>query len=158
MPVSFAPALRSTVVILSAGAALTAAGCGDKDAGDGTETGQPGGFCYSMADADSTLVEAGGGSGASGLLDGRLITDESDDIRDPAIVVNVDYTIENLDVGGSPLLGKTDSQGSFTESLGQGTWLLNLSDSKGGFTCRNEIEFTIEAGNTTRMCLDVGCE
>jgi len=151
-------ALRSLLTVGAASAALALPGCGDKDAGDGTETGQQTGFCYSMDDADTTVVEPGGGSGASGLLDGRLITDESDDIRDPAIVVNVDYTIENLDVGGSPKLGKTDSEGSFTESIGEGTWLLRLSDSKGGFTCRNEIEFDIEAGNTTRMCLDVGCE
>jgi hypothetical protein len=142
----------------AASAALALPGCGDKETVGGTETGEASGFCYSMADADTTLVEEGGGSGASGLLDGRLITDESDDFRDPALVVNVDYTIQNLDVGGSPLLGKTDSQGSFVESLGDGTWLLRLSDSKGGYTCRNEIEFAIEAGNTTRMCLDVACE
>lgn len=132
--------------------------CGDKD-DDGADSGaKQTGFCYSMADADSTIIEDGGGAGASGLLDGRLITDESEDIRDPALVVNVDYTVENLNTGGSPISGQSDSEGKFTESLGEGDWLLRLSDSKGGYTCRNEIQLVVEPGNTTRLCLDVSCE
>lgn len=138
--------------------ALPLVACGDKESDSGADGQEATGFCYSMDDADTTLIEEGGGNGSSGLLDGRLITDESDDPRDPALVVNVDYTLENLDTGGSPIQGKTDSEGSFTESLGGGTWLLRLSDSKGGYTCRNELEFVVEAGNTTRMCLDVACE
>lgn len=148
--------MRPTALALLLAPALVA--CGDKESDSATGGDEATGFCYSMDDADTTLQEPGGGSGSSGLLDGRLITDESDDPRDPALVVNVDYTLENLDTGGSPIQGKTDSSGSFTELLGQGTWLLRLSDSKGGYTCRNELEFTIVAGDTTRMCLDVACE
>ncbi len=150
---SFSPALA---LALLCGAALPA--CGDKaDAGDSGGGGTQG-FCFDMADADTYEIVDGGPEGVSGLLDGRLITDESDDIRDPALVTNVDYTVENLDVGGSPLQGKTDSDGSFSEQLGAGTWRLRLSDSKGGYTCRNDIEVVIEAEKITRLCLDVGCE
>ena len=132
-------------------------GCGGS--GGGYDTGpRVDAFCFDMADADTTEIVDGGPAGASGLLDGFLITDESDDLRDPSLVVNVDYTIENLDVGGAPLQGKTDADGSFRETLGAGTWLLRLSDSKGGFTCSNAIEFAVEAERLTRMCLDVGFE
>ena len=132
--------------------------CGDKDGA--SDSGAPGvaAFCADISEADTTLVVEGGGSGSSGLLDGWLITDESDNPRDPALVTNVDYTLENIDTGGSPISGKTNSDGLFTETLGEGRWLLRLADSKGGYTCRNELEFVIEAGNTTRMCLDIGCE
>ena len=132
---------------------------GCEGSGGGYDTGPTiDGFCFDMADADTTEVVDGGPSGASGLLEGFLITDESEDLRDPSLVVNVDYTIENLDVGGAPLQGKSDSDGSFKETLGAGTWLLRLSDSKGGYTCTNSIEFAVEAERVTRMCLDVGCE
>lgn len=145
--------MRTLFLTLAVG--LTA--CGDKD--DGNDTSQSiDAYCFDMADADTFEIIEGGPEGASGVLEGFLITDETDDLRDPAIVVNVDYTIENLDTGGSPKQGKTGSDGSFNETLGAGTWLLRLSDSKGGFTCRNEIEFQIEAERVTRMCLDVGCE
>lgn len=137
--------------------AVGAVGCGGSGGGYDTAP-QVNAFCFDMADADTTEVVEGGPAGASGLLEGFLITDESDDLRDPALVVNVDYTIENLDVGGAPIQGKTSADGGFSETLGAGTWLLRLSDSKGGYTCTNSIEFGIEAERVTRMCLDVGCE
>lgn len=115
-------------------------------------------FCESMDDSDTYLIETGGGSGASGVVIGRLVTDESDDIHDPNFVADVEYTLENIDVGGTQQQGETDDSGYFKEILGEGNWLLKLSAFKASLDCLNEISFNVEAGNTTDLCIDVHCE
>ena len=77
--------------------------------------------------SDLYEIESGGGSGASGAVAGHMLTDESDDIHDPNFVADVEYTLENTDVGGTQQQGQTDGDGYFTEILGEGNWLLKLS-------------------------------
>jgi len=115
------------------------------------------GYCEAMTDANTSYVEYGGGSSSSGLVYGRLITDESDDIHDPNFVGFVEYTLESVDVGGSQTPGETEMDGDFAETLGAGTWLYKLSDTRPPYTCSNEYEFEVEAGDTTYLCIDVNC-
>ena len=79
-------------------------------------------------------------------------------MHDPNYVADVEYTLENTDVGGTQQQGQTDSEGYFTEVLGEGNWLLKLSAFKGSLDCLNEISFRVEGGNTTELCIDVHCE
>jgi hypothetical protein len=117
-------------------------------------------YCYDIADADSYEVREGGGDPGSGQLQARLITGESasDDIRDPQIVGQMDYTLENLDVGGSPQAGKTDQDGAFSEEVGAGNWRISISGTKAGMTCQNQVDVLVEDGNTTLACIATSCE
>ena len=114
-------------------------------------------FCEKMEDANSHGIEVGGGSGTSGSVIGRVITDESQDLHDPQWVGFLDYTIDNIDVGGTQQQGETQQDGAFVEVLGAGNWRFKISATQAGFTCANEIEFQVESGNTTQVCVDVNC-
>jgi hypothetical protein len=115
-------------------------------------------WCETMDDADTDYIDQGGGSGASGVLEGRLVTDESEDIHDPNLTAYVEYTLEPPS-GGIATVGETNMDGDFVENLGASDdpWILELSANKPPFTCQNTYEFVIEAGNTTHLCLDVSC-
>ena len=134
--------------------ALLALGCGGKD--DGGDRPLP--FCFAMSDADSFELEPLDDDPSSGEIEGRLLTDESGDLRDPQIIAFVEYTLENLDVGGTPQLGETDVEGNFYERVGAGNWRLRLVAARGRFDCENEVDLVVEAGQTTHACIDVGCE
>ena len=115
-------------------------------------------FCETMDDADSYYIEEGGGNGSSGKVIGRLITDVTGSLHDPNLVANVDYTIDNLDVGGTQQQGRTDQDGSFQEVLGEGTWRFKHSAEKSGYSCANTVDFEVEGGNTTWLCIDANCQ
>jgi len=115
-------------------------------------------YCYSLDDKNTHFIDTGGGDGASGKLYGRLVTDKAEDLHDPNFVANVEYTLQSLDVGGSQQTGETTSEGDFVETLGAGSWLIKVADQRQGYSCQNDYEFTIEAGDTTRMCLDLACK
>ena len=134
-------------------ALLTA--CTDSSDPDSGEPYLP--FCEKMEDANSHGIEEGGGSGTSGSVIGRVITDESQDLHDPQWVGFLDYTIDNIDVGGTQQQGETQQDGAFVEVLGAGNWRFKISTTQAGFTCSNEIEFQVESGNTTQVCVDVNC-
>ena len=139
---------------LSTGLLMLAAGCtgsGSDSSGDQLP------FCETFDDADTSHVEDGGGSGASGAVMGNVVTNESDDIHDPNLVSFVEYTMDYLDHGGALQSNQTDQEGYFHEVLGEGRWLMKLSAQKPGYDCSNELEFEVDAGNTTRLCVDVGC-
>lgn len=136
-------------------ALLSVGGCGDT--ADDTGVGdQP--YCTVFRDANTSFIEPGGGNGESGYVLARLVTDKADDIRDPNFVAFVDYTLENLDVGGSQTLGESTQEGDVIETLGAGNWRIKLNKNAAGYNCYNEFDFLVEAGNSTTMCLDVGCE
>lgn len=140
--------------------ALLGAGCGDED----TDTASGGTadtdlFCRDIADADSYEIRQGDVSGANGSLYGRIITDEVDDLTNPNFVAQVTYILENLDVGGSPRYGESSDGGEIIATLGAGRWRIQLSNNRvAGYTCYNDQEFVIEAGQITELCLDVACE
>lgn len=135
----------------------TAIACADKDP-VASDTGASGPYCRDMSDADTTEVEVGGGDPGSGLVVGQLITDSGSAVDDPLIVGQMDYTLENLDVGGPPRAGRTGQTGDFTEEVGAGNWWLSISGTKAGLTCQNELAIVVEDGNTTRVCIDTRCE
>lgn len=147
-------------ILLTAACALLAGGCsggGSNGVGDDTGTAnQP--FCYIAADADTHYIDAGGGAGASGKLFGLLLTDRAEDLHDPNFVAYVEYTLESVDFGGSQLIGESSPEGDFVETLGAGTWRIQVADSKMGYTCQNTYEFDIAAGDTTFLCLDMACK
>jgi hypothetical protein len=125
---------------------------GAGDTGSGLEL-----FCESMDDGDVVQIETGGGSTASGVLSGRLITDATEDIHNPNMVANWDFVLENLDVGGTQTRGKTTDLGEFTATLGAGHWSIAISGQRNGYTCANTLEFEIVAGSTTTACMDANC-
>jgi len=114
-------------------------------------------FCEKMEDANSSVIDLGGGSASSGSVVGRVITDESQDLHDPQWVGFLDYTIDNTDVGGTQQQGETQQDGSFVEVLGAGHWKFKISATQAGYSCSNEVEFLVEAENTTQICVDVNC-
>ena len=110
-----------------------------------------------MEDADTFLISDGGDSSSSGTVEGRLITDESSDLHDPQWVGFLDYTIDNIDVGGTQQQGETQQDGSFIEVLGAGNWNFKISATVAGYTCANEVAFSVEAGRSTEICIDIDC-
>jgi hypothetical protein len=134
---------------------LFSGGCGDNKF-DGVVRDDA--FCFDIEDADTWQMEPLDNDPSSGQIWGRLVTDQSDDIRDPNLVAFVDYTLQSVDVGGSAQRGETDDGGEFEERVGAGTWRLRLSAIKGGYHCDNDLEIPVEAGKLTVLCLDVGCE
>ena len=147
---------QSSILGLAA-VALSGPGCAvDGPKGSDSAAALP--FCRDMVDADTTTVEAGGGDPGSGQVLGQLITDDGSAVDDPLIVGQMDYTLENLDVGGPPRAGRTGQTGGFTEEVGAGNWLLSSSGTKSGLSCQNQIQIVVEDGNTTRVCVDTMCE
>jgi hypothetical protein len=138
-----------------AGILLLATSACDPDNSGAVKAQDP--FCFSMDDADAYELEPLDDDPASGSIWGRMITDESRDLRDPQYVAFVEYTLENLDVGGSPQQGETDVEGAFEERVGAGRWLLTHSADRVGFDCTNSVELVVEAGQKTIACIDVGC-
>jgi len=130
-------------------------GCTGSVDTDSSEPSLP--FCEKMDDANSYVIEDGGSSTTSGTVEGRVITDESEDLHDPQWVGYLDYTVDNTDVGGTQQQGETDQDGSFVEVLGEGHWKYKISATMAGYTCSNELEFLVQAGGTTQVCIDVNC-
>ena len=114
-------------------------------------------FCEKMEDGNSYVIEDGGSSTTSGTVEGRVITDESENLHDPQWVGYLDYTVDNTDVGGTQQQGETQQDGSFIEVLGEGHWNFKISATQAGYSCANELEFLVEAGRTTQLCIDVNC-
>ncbi len=112
------------------------------------------GGTYELDESQSSSID-----GANGSLIARIVTDESEDAHNPNYVADVTYIIENLDVGGSPRYGESDFSGEISATLGAGNWFIQISNNRvAGFDCYNEAAFTIEAGMTTFLCLDVNCQ
>lgn len=149
--------MRRRTLIAASFLAVFLPACAEKDPAP-VDTGSEGPFCRDMVDADTTQVEVGGGDPGSGVVVGQLITDDGSAVDDPLIVGQMDYTLENLDVGGPPRAGRTGQTGDFTEEVGAGNWWLSISGTKAGLTCQNELAIVVEDGNTTRVCIDTKCE
>ncbi|MDG1483881.1 MAG: hypothetical protein P8R54_30095 [Myxococcota bacterium] len=139
---------------------LVACDDGTTDSGQGSSVLEL--FCEDVADGGTYELEESQSAsidGANGSLIARIVTDESDDTHNPNFVADVTYIIENLDVGGSPRYGESDISGEVAATLGEGNWFIQISNNRvAGFDCYNEASFTIEAGMTTFLCLDVNCE
>ena len=99
-------------------------------------------FCEKMEDADTFVIADGGDSTSSGVVEGRLITDESTDLHDPQWAGFLDYTIDNTDVGGTQQQGETQQDGSFIEVLGAGI-NFKISATVAGHNCANEVAFSV---------------
>jgi len=37
-------------------------------------------------------------------------------------------------------------------------WHIRVSVFKGGFHCDSEMDFQVDAGDTTNLCIDMGCQ
>ena len=142
--------------------ALMLTGCTDNSSNNDSGTGSLDLFCEDVADGGSFEIEDNVNAsidGANGSLVARIVTDESEDIHNPNYVANVIYVIENLDVGGSPRYGESDITGEIAATLGEGNWHIQISNNRvAGFDCYNQADFTIEAGRSTFLCMDVNCE
>jgi hypothetical protein len=114
-------------------------------------------FCASLSDGGRWSTTSGGGSGASGALQLRVITNASDDPRDPLYVAFKDYTLENTATGGVQTTGTTSGDGLVDELLGEGPWRFRAAYARGSATCTAELSFDISAGDTTVACAVMTC-
>lgn len=114
-------------------------------------------FCASLDDGGRWSTASGGGSGASGALRLRVLTNASDDPRDPLYVAFKDYTLENTETGGLQTTGTTSGDGLVDELLGEGPWWFRAAYARGSATCTAELEFDIVAGDTTTACAVMTC-
>jgi len=126
-------------------------------AATGSEETASGEFCSTLADGGTFLSEDGGGNGSSGLIDIRMLTNESVDINDPLYVAFKSYTLENLDSGGVKTVGQTSGDGLVSELLGAGNWSFSAAYTRGSLTCLANLELPVTANGTTLGCPVMEC-
>lgn len=115
-------------------------------------------FCDVVDDAGTWEQEEGADVAASsGRLFARVITDQSEDPRDPVYVAYRDYTLEPAETGGVQTVGKTTGDGIVEKTLGVGTWLFKATWSRGSTTCSANLELPIAAETTTYACALLSC-
>jgi hypothetical protein len=114
-------------------------------------------FCTSTADAGTSSLEEGTGTGTSGQVVGQFIQDVVVDPRDPQYVAFLDYLLDNQDVGGASSRGRTDAEGRFTATLGAGNWQVQTSGHQGSYYCAQETVFQVQAGKLTKLCINMDC-
>lgn len=152
------PIRWSWLALPLAGPVLLASNCADTPLDDSAATTANLPYCEKLADIDTNYVETGTfDSATSGKIYGRLITEKSTDLHDPNYTANVEFTMQSVDVGGSQLVDSTDEAGAIVQTLGAGNWRIKLSIKKQGYTCSNEYELPVTAGDTTWFCLSMGC-
>ncbi|MDP2308037.1 MAG: hypothetical protein Q8P18_18575 [Pseudomonadota bacterium] len=149
---SFLPA-----VSLLALCSTTLLACTGVPSTDADDTAVTTGFCATLADGGLTETEAEGGNGTSGILSLRVLTDESEDPRDPLYVAFKAYTLENLESGGVKTLGKTTGDGLVEELLGAGSWTFSAAYTRGSLTCLAQMEALVEPNTTTYGCPVMDC-
>lgn len=125
-----------------------------------TDTGTAEGpYCVGLEDGDTWEIDGTGGGSTSGTFSGRLITDASTTYDDFRYVANKDYTVENVDVGGTTQTnGRTDSAGYFTGSGAAGTWEFQAGALVDTLTCNATFQFEVEVGKNTSVCAVLRCE
>ena len=47
--------------------------------------------------------------------------------------------------------------GNFTERLGAGNWRIKISTYQSSYLCATEFDLAVQAGKTTRACIDMAC-
>ena len=137
---------------------LACIGSSDNPGADSADTAIFDDFCASYAEAGSNKLEDGSGSTTSGQIQGQFVQGVLADARDPQFVAFVDYLLENVDVGGQATRGRTDADGRFTATLGQGNWQIKTSGHQGSYYCAQESTFAVVAGKVTLLCIDMNCE
>lgn len=96
-------------------------------------------------------------SASSGVLWARLITDQSDDPRDPFYVAYRAFALEPAETGGVQTTGSTSGDGIIEKTVGVGNWALKATWSRGSTTCLAEATLPVEAQMTTRACVLLTC-
>ena len=115
-------------------------------------------FCEDASGGDEWRFEGTGGGSTSGTFEGSLITDAAAEVDDPDYVAYIQYTVENVDVGGTTQQsGNTDNYGYFTSSGAAGTWLFQAGTTVAGQPCNAEMEFEVEVGQNTTICPLLRC-
>jgi hypothetical protein len=150
--------LPVTLPVLSGPLALGLLMACDGDAGTG-ETGDPTTeFCSTLDDGntyeDYGSAEVGAGSGS---LNARVITDQSEEVRDPFYVAYRPYTLEPVETGGVQTKGSTTGDGLVEKTLGVGNWDFEVTWTRGSTTCVAAMQFPILEQQTTRVCVVMTC-
>ena len=116
-------------------------------------------FCITIEDGDDWRMEGAGGGSTSGSFAGRLVTDASTDIGAVEYVANVDYTVENIDIGcTTQTRDRTDSGGYFYGSGAAGRWRFQAGAVVDSHQCSADMEFEVEVGKNTSVCAVIRCE
>lgn len=96
-------------------------------------------------------------SASSGVLWARLLTDQSDDPRDPFYVAYRAFALEPAETGGVQTTGNTSGDGILERTVGVGNWALQASWSRGSTTCLAEATLPVDPQMTTRACVLLTC-
>ncbi len=150
--------LRLPALLLMALAGALLPGCPSEDDKSTDDSSGTKYWCESLEDANTYYIEDGGGNGASGKIEGRIITSYGDDIHDPQLVGRLEYTLESVTSGGSPQLEETDDYGDFAATVGEGTWRVQASTTLAGQSCTASYDFEVVGSKTTYACIELSCQ
>lgn len=114
-------------------------------------------FCSTLEDGGLSKTIDGGGNSTSGLVQIRVLTNESTDPRDPLYVAFKSYSFENVDSGGVKTVGQTTGDGLVEEQLGAGNWRFSAVYSRGSLLCVAEIDVAVEPNKTVMGCPVMDC-
>ena len=147
---------RGTLATMRFALLFLAAGCTPDFADSGKS--DPSSFCSTVDEAGTweQLVD-NDVSGSSGVLWVRLITDQSDDPRDPYYVAYRAYALEPAETGGVQTTGSTTGDGIIEKTVGVGNWAVKATWSRGSTTCTAEGTLPVEEQKMTRGCLLLTC-
>lgn len=122
-------------------------------------TPEEGEFCSTLDDGGAQeLADGSDAAAGSGSLELRVITDQSDDPRDPYYVAYRAYSLEPSQTGGVQTTGKTTGDGLVVKTLGAGTWDFEATWTRGSTTCTASMpELVLESGKTTSACAVLTC-
>ena len=111
-------------------------------------------FCDTFEDADQEETYNDVDLPGSGKLEVELIIDSTNP-KDASLIGNATYTYENPMTGGGELQGQANPLGTFSKTLGAGTWNFRIT---GPTDCENEIEVVIEDGVRLQKCVPLYCD
>ena len=148
--------LRGTLAAMRVALALFAVAC-SPDFVDSSE-GDAAAFCSTVEEAGTweQIVDQEV-SASSGVLWVRLITDQSDDPRDPYYVAYRAYALEPAETGGVQTTGSTTGDGIIEKTLGVGNWAVEATWTRGSTTCTAEATLPVDEQTMTRGCILLTC-
>ena len=111
-------------------------------------------FCDTFEDADQEETYDDVDLPGSGKLEVQLIIDSTNP-KDASLIGNATYIYENPMTGGGELQGQASPLGSFSKTLGAGTWNFRIT---GPTDCGNDIEVIIEDGVRIQKCVPLYCD
>lgn len=118
----------------------------------------PAAFCSTLDEVGTwEQLDEPGVAASSGVLYARIITDQSEDPRDPYYVAYRSFAIEPAETGGVQTTGTTSGDGIMQKTVGVGNWAFKATWSRGSTTCLAEATIPVASQQLTRACVLLTC-